>query len=142
MIAHAKRQFNAQLIQSSIPNQCLLWKNINSSLHCKHTTSLPSSTHKTSLAECFALFYSNAVSTLCLKLSCNPSTMPPHSNPLLLLKYYHNFLVHLLMKSLNSCMPLLINLDPIPTFLLTQVSATKQSLVTPLLKNHPSIKIY
>ena len=35
--------------------------------------------------------------------------MPPHSNPLFLLKYYHHFLLHLLTKSLNSCMPLLIN---------------------------------
>ena len=33
LIAHAKRKFNAQLIQSSIPNPRLLSKNINSLLH-------------------------------------------------------------------------------------------------------------
>ena len=38
LIARAKRQFNAQLIQSSIPNPRLLWININSLLHRKHTT--------------------------------------------------------------------------------------------------------
>ena len=103
------RQFNTQLIQSSIPNPRLLWKNINSLLHRKHTTSLPSSKPKPSLADSFASFYSDKVSTRRLKLSSNPSTMPPHSNPLLLLKYCHHFLLHLLTKSLNSCMPLPIN---------------------------------
>ena len=57
LIARAKRQFNAQFIQSSIPNPRLLWKNINSLLHRKHTTTLPSSTPKPSLAESFASFF-------------------------------------------------------------------------------------
>ena len=57
LIAHAKRKFNAQLIQSSIPNPRRLWKNINSLLHCKHTISLPSSTPRPSLAESFASFF-------------------------------------------------------------------------------------
>ena len=61
VIARAKRQFNVQLIQSSILNPHLFLKNINSLLHRKHTTSLPSSTSKPSLAESFSSFLSHKV---------------------------------------------------------------------------------
>ena len=91
LIAHAKRQFNAQLIQSSIPNPRLLWKNTNSLLHRKHTTSLPSSPPKPSLAESFASFFSDKVSTLRLKLTSNLSLIPPHFKPLLTPKVLSSF---------------------------------------------------
>ena len=77
--------------------------------HRKYTTSLPSTTRNSSLAEPSAAFFSDKVSSLRLKLSSNPPPMPPHSNHLLLLKSDHHFLMHLLTKSLNFCMPLIIN---------------------------------
>ena len=45
---------------------------------------------------------------------------------------YQHFLLHLLMKSLNLCMPLQINcdLDPSTTFLLTQLSVTILPIIT------------
>ena len=44
LVACAKMNFNAKLIQSSIPNPRLLWNNMNYLLYCSRTTTLPSTT--------------------------------------------------------------------------------------------------
>ena len=115
----------------------------------------------------FASFFSDKVSTLYLKLSSNPSPMPPHSNPPLPPKVISSFppaSIDEIAKLFHASPNKQCDLDPIPTFLIKEVSATilpiittivnlslstgtfsmqfKQSLVTPLLKNHPSIKIH
>ena len=59
----------------------MIKKNINSSPHSKYTTSLPFTIPKQYLADSFASFFSDKVSSLRLKLSSNPSPMPPHFNP-------------------------------------------------------------
>ena len=107
LIARAKRQFNAQLIQSSISNPSPLkkYKLLTTSQTLPHYhLQYPNP----SLTESFGSFKSDKVFSLHLKLSSNPSPIPPHSNPLLLIKSYHNLLLHLLIKLLNFCMPLLI----------------------------------
>ena len=80
---------------------------MHSLLLCKHTSSLPFTIPKPSLADSFASFFSDKVCSLRLKVSSNPSPMSSHSNPLLFIMYYHHFLTHLLMKLLNS--PLLVD---------------------------------
>ena len=100
---------NSMLSSSSINPQRMSPLKKSFLLYRKHTTSLPSTISKASPDEAIAFFFSDKVSSPRLKISSNPSPIPPHSNPSLTLKVLSSFLLHLLMKLLNACMPFLID---------------------------------
>ena len=116
LIAHAKRKFYAQLIQSSIPNPRLLWKNINSLLHRLTTSSyyivlLHRLLHRLTTSSYYMSYYIVLTTSYYIVSNFHLTLHQCHliPTPLFLLKYYHHLLLHLSTKSLNSCMPLLIN---------------------------------
>ena len=91
------------------PNPNLLWKNLNSLAHRKYTTWLPSTIPKSSLLHLLLYSFPTKFPVFVSKFHLNIiqcHLIPPS---LLFLKCYHYFLLHLLMKSLNFCMHLLIN---------------------------------
>ena len=125
-------EFQCQLIQSSITNPHLLWNNIHSLLHHNRTTTLPSTTPKSSLAKSFATFF--RIKYLVF-VSYSPQTLHPlHSNLTLLTisQSSHLSLLQVLMKFPKSFISpnKKCDHDPIPTFLLKQVSSTILPIIT------------
>ena len=75
LITSGKCSFKSNLILKSASNPHLLWKTINSLLHCSPTPALPTAPARPSLSQLFATFFSEKVSELHLKLLSVPSSM-------------------------------------------------------------------
>ena len=93
---------------------------------------MPSTIPKPSLAEYFASFLSDKFSSLILKLSCNPSPMPPYFNPPLTIKVLSSFApasINEIAKFVHDSPNKQCYLDPIPIFLLKQDSVTILSII-------------
>ena len=147
-----------------LPSACHTLSSSFSSLSLSRNSPLLSQTlPHLLLLPCFYIYISNRVAILRLKISSNPSLMPPHFNPPLTPKVLSSFLpvsVNEIAKLLYVSPNKQCNFDPIPTFLLKQVLPIittivnhslscdtflihlKQTLVTQLIKKHPLIKMH
>ena len=112
-----------------------LWKTVNTLLHRKSSSPLPTSTPGSSLADSFANFFRDKISKLRISLTAilllHPHTYPPLqlNLPVFLLSGLH--LSRKLSKILFNCPNKQSDSDPIPTWLL-KICA---SVLTPIITN-------
>ena len=144
LIAAAKKKYYSSLIHSSSSNPRHLWRAVNSLLHRKSSSPLPSSIPSPSIADTFCSFFSDKISSLRFTLqslldSHSPSTAPlssPNPTPpafqssLSILSPASEAEVSLLLSSLpnKQC-----ELDPTPTSLLKECASVLIPVITKII---------
>ena len=83
LIAAAKKKYYSSLIHSSSSNPRHLWRAVNSLLHRKSSSPLPSSIPSPSIADTFCSFFSDKISSLRFTLQSLLDSNSPSPDPLL-----------------------------------------------------------
>ena len=148
-IVLAKKAYNSALVIDSKSHPRKLWQTINSLLHRKPSTVLPSTSSNTSLPETFSSFFTDKVSKLHSSLTANANLCSSlHIDPPYQPTVLDNFspvtddeIVKLILQSPDKqC-----DLDPIPTSLLKQCVHALAPVITTIVNlsletgNFPSI---
>ena len=144
LIAATKRKYYSSLIHSSSSSPRHLWRAVNSLLHRKSSSPLPSSIPSPSMADTFCSFFSDKISSLRFTLQSlldsqsSNTDPPPFPNPtppvsqssLPILHPASEAEVSLLLNSLpnKQC-----ELDPIPTALLKDCASVLIPIITKII---------
>src|SRR6218665_1654430 len=145
LITAAKKKYYSSLIHSSSTNPQHLWRAVNSLLHCKSSSPLPSSIPSPSIVDTFCSFFSDKISSLRFTLQSlldshaastdslpSPAGLTPpitHPSPPILFPASEAE-VSLLLNSLpnKQC-----QLDPIPTSLLKDCDSVLVPVITKII---------
>ena len=133
-IIAAKKLFNASLIASSTSPPRKLWNSINTILHRKSTSPLPSIASPKSLSQMFATFFSDKILKLHTALKSSSTFSSPHIAPrhtATILSSFSSVSEDEVSKIISQSSNTFCDLDPIPTSLLKQcISALLPTLTT------------
>src|ERR1700733_5174853 len=144
LVASAKKKYYSSLIHSNSSNPRHLWKAVNSLLHRKSSSPLPTSIPSQSIADTFCSFFSDKISSLRFTLQSLLDSQTPTMDPL----PSHNPIPPASQSSLTILSPasesevsLLLNalpnkqceLDPIPTSLLKDCASALVPIITKII---------
>jgi len=133
LILSSKKEYYSSLVSSASDNPKRLWQTVSKLLHCKSSSSLPTTSPGTSLADSFAFLQAKYPNSVFL----SPATLPYHLRTHhLLLPLPPNFSVFTpaseseVYNIMSNCPSKQSDSDPIPTWLLKECSSVLVHTIT------------